>query len=201
MWTDKRDTYAFWPAQLAYGLITLTIIDQILDIDLQRWTPGMVWDNGMSSVYTILTSTTLESNMSQIEYPKVMLVTFFESAPSARASRLSQLTEFLNPQPEQGEEALARDYPCRDIVLAHRGSPDGYSQGVRDDRATSLPRTAPGRPGVRRRSSSPDDRVDVRGGLRGLAVALVFGSKTPSQSLFSAYGCSDDTHMQEDVLQ
>src|SRR6266849_4345775 len=37
---------AVWPAQLADGLITLHIIDQILDIDLQRWTPGMGWDMG-----------------------------------------------------------------------------------------------------------------------------------------------------------
>jgi hypothetical protein len=37
---------AVWPAQLADGLITLHIIDQILDIDLQRWTPVMGWDMG-----------------------------------------------------------------------------------------------------------------------------------------------------------
>jgi len=35
-----------WPAQLADGLITLHIIDQILDIDLQRWTPVVGWDMG-----------------------------------------------------------------------------------------------------------------------------------------------------------
>ena len=34
---------AVWPAQIAYGLITLNIIDQILDIDLHRWTPVRVW--------------------------------------------------------------------------------------------------------------------------------------------------------------
>ena len=28
-----------WPAQLAYRLITLNIIDQMLDIDLHHWTP------------------------------------------------------------------------------------------------------------------------------------------------------------------
>ena len=32
---------AIWPAQLAERLITLHIIDQILDIDLQCWTPVM----------------------------------------------------------------------------------------------------------------------------------------------------------------
>src|SRR6266436_532471 len=42
--------YAFWPAQLTYRLITLTIIDQILDIDLQRWTPGMGWEMGCHSL-------------------------------------------------------------------------------------------------------------------------------------------------------
>jgi hypothetical protein len=35
---------AVGPAQLADGLITLHIIDQILDINLHRWTP--VWDQG-----------------------------------------------------------------------------------------------------------------------------------------------------------
>ena len=33
--------YAVWPAQFADSLITLNIIDQILDIDLQCWTPVM----------------------------------------------------------------------------------------------------------------------------------------------------------------
>ena len=28
-----------WPASFAYRLITLHIIDQIRDVDLQRWTP------------------------------------------------------------------------------------------------------------------------------------------------------------------
>jgi len=37
---------AVGPAQLADGLITLNIIDQILDIDLQRWTPVMGWEMG-----------------------------------------------------------------------------------------------------------------------------------------------------------
>src|SRR6266446_2638971 len=37
---------AVWPAQLADGLITLHIIDQILDIDLHRWTPVMGWERG-----------------------------------------------------------------------------------------------------------------------------------------------------------
>ncbi len=34
---------AVWPAQIADSLITLNIIDEILDIDLHRWTPVRVW--------------------------------------------------------------------------------------------------------------------------------------------------------------
>ncbi len=37
-----RAVNTFWPGQLAYGLITLNIIDQILDIDLHRRTPVRV---------------------------------------------------------------------------------------------------------------------------------------------------------------
>src|SRR5215471_8403902 len=41
-WT--RD--AVWPAQIADGLITLHLIDQIFDVDLHRWTPvrGWTWE-------------------------------------------------------------------------------------------------------------------------------------------------------------
>ena len=56
---------ALWPTQLADGLITLPIIDQLRDIDLQGRTPVMGLEHGMAPVYPILTSTTLESNMSQ----------------------------------------------------------------------------------------------------------------------------------------
>ena len=37
---------AVWPSQLAHCPITLNIIDQLLDVDLQRWTPSGVgkWD-------------------------------------------------------------------------------------------------------------------------------------------------------------
>jgi hypothetical protein len=34
--------YAVWPAQLADSLITLTIINQIFDVNLHRWTPVRV---------------------------------------------------------------------------------------------------------------------------------------------------------------
>jgi hypothetical protein len=35
-----------WPAQIADNLITLHIIDQILDIDLHCWTPIIGWGMG-----------------------------------------------------------------------------------------------------------------------------------------------------------
>jgi hypothetical protein len=55
---------AIGPAQLANGLITLNIIDEILDIDLHGWTP--VRDRGMGCrQYTRSSnSTTPESNKS-----------------------------------------------------------------------------------------------------------------------------------------
>ena len=37
---------AVWPASFADGLITLHRIDQILDVDLHRWTPVRGWDMG-----------------------------------------------------------------------------------------------------------------------------------------------------------
>ena len=43
---------AVWPSQLAYGLITLTIIDQIFDIDLQGRTPVMGWEMGCDEFTT-----------------------------------------------------------------------------------------------------------------------------------------------------
>jgi len=55
---------AVWPAQLADGLITLHIIDQILDIDLHRWTPVRVREMGYPQYTPSSNSTTLESNMS-----------------------------------------------------------------------------------------------------------------------------------------
>src|SRR5215510_8535711 len=55
---------AVWPTQIADGLITLHIIDQLRDIDLQGRTPVMGLEHRMVPLYTILTSTTLESNKS-----------------------------------------------------------------------------------------------------------------------------------------
>src|SRR5215471_10164804 len=55
---------AIWPAQLADGLITLDIINELLDIDLHGWTPvrdhGMGWHQCTPSSH----ATTLESNKS-----------------------------------------------------------------------------------------------------------------------------------------
>jgi hypothetical protein len=39
---------AVWPAQLADGLITLHIIDEILDVDLHDWTPVRGLGPGMA---------------------------------------------------------------------------------------------------------------------------------------------------------
>src|SRR5262252_2986056 len=40
-----------WPAQLTDGLITLSIIDEILDVDLHGWTP--VRDRGMRAQISV----------------------------------------------------------------------------------------------------------------------------------------------------
>src|SRR5215470_4244235 len=59
-WT--RDT--IWPAQLTDRPITLYLIDQMLDVDLQRWTPVRGWDMGGHQYTTSSHATTLESNKS-----------------------------------------------------------------------------------------------------------------------------------------
>src|SRR5215510_2665981 len=59
-WT--RD--AIWPTQLTDRLITLHLIDQIRDVDLQRWTPVRGWNMGGHQYTTSSYSTTLESNKS-----------------------------------------------------------------------------------------------------------------------------------------
>src|SRR5262249_43795117 len=55
---------AVWPSQLADGLITLPLIDQLLDIDLHHWTPVRGWKMGCQQYTTASNSTTLESNKS-----------------------------------------------------------------------------------------------------------------------------------------
>src|SRR5712691_3008300 len=58
----------FWPAQLASGLITLHISDEILDIDLQCWTPVRGWDREGHQCTPSAHATTLESNISLPTY-------------------------------------------------------------------------------------------------------------------------------------
>jgi hypothetical protein len=53
-----------WPAQVADDLITLHIIDQVLDIDLHRWTPVRGGKMGWHQYTTSSNSMTLESNKS-----------------------------------------------------------------------------------------------------------------------------------------
>jgi hypothetical protein len=59
------------PAQFAYRLIALTIIDEILDIDLHCWTPVMGWDTAGCQSTPSSNATTLESNMSVICYASI----------------------------------------------------------------------------------------------------------------------------------
>src|SRR5262249_49834744 len=60
-WT--RD--AIWPTRLTDRLITLNLIDQILDVDLHRWTPVRGWNMGGHQYTTSSYSTTLKSNKSE----------------------------------------------------------------------------------------------------------------------------------------
>jgi len=60
----RRASDTVWPAQLAYRLRTLHIIDQILDVDLHRWTPVRGWKLGCHQYTTSSNSTTLESTKS-----------------------------------------------------------------------------------------------------------------------------------------
>jgi hypothetical protein len=61
---------AIGPASFADRLITLNLIDQILDVDLHRWTPVRGWDMGWHQYTTSSNSTTLESNKSVEGYHK-----------------------------------------------------------------------------------------------------------------------------------
>ena len=56
---------AVWPAQLSDGLITLHIIDEILNVDLHRWAPVRGWKMGWHQYTTSSNSTTPESNKSE----------------------------------------------------------------------------------------------------------------------------------------
>jgi hypothetical protein len=55
---------AVWPAQLAYGLIVLHIINETLDIDLHHWAPVRGWELRCHQYRTSSHATTLESNKS-----------------------------------------------------------------------------------------------------------------------------------------
>jgi hypothetical protein len=56
------------PAQLTNGLITLHIIDQVLDIDLHRWTPVRGGNMGWHQYTISSNSMTPESNKSVLNY-------------------------------------------------------------------------------------------------------------------------------------
>src|SRR2546422_6928043 len=60
---------ALRPAQLADGLITLDIIDEILDVDLHGWTPVRERRMGWHQYTPSSHSTTPESNKSVLEEP------------------------------------------------------------------------------------------------------------------------------------
>ena len=66
------------PASFAYGLITLNLIDQILDVDLHRWTPVRGWNMGSHQYTTSSNSTTLESNKSGQRMRKLTMVNSVE---------------------------------------------------------------------------------------------------------------------------
>src|SRR5262249_18176747 len=55
---------AVWPASCADRLIAPHLIDQILNVDLHRWTPVRGWNMGWDQYTTSSHSTTLESNKS-----------------------------------------------------------------------------------------------------------------------------------------
>jgi hypothetical protein len=62
----RRAVNALWPAQFTNGLITLCIIDEILDVDLHRWTPVRGWNMGWYQYTPSSKSTTPESKKSDL---------------------------------------------------------------------------------------------------------------------------------------
>src|SRR5262249_30716813 len=85
---------AIGPAQLTHSLITLHIIDEILDIDLHRWTPVRVGDMGWPQCTPSSHSTTLESNMSLHRLPAHPVAHPMPPSPPVRQTpaRLPQRT-------------------------------------------------------------------------------------------------------------
>jgi hypothetical protein len=60
---------ALWPASYVDGLLTLHILDEMLDVDVHSWTPVKGRHMISHPVSTILTSTTLASHTSAPRYP------------------------------------------------------------------------------------------------------------------------------------
>jgi hypothetical protein len=60
---------AVWPASCADRLIALHLIDEMLDVDLHRWTPVRGWNIGWHQYTTSSHATTLESNKSTLPKP------------------------------------------------------------------------------------------------------------------------------------
>src|SRR5437773_90503 len=65
----RRAPDAIGPAQLANSLITLHIIDEMLDVDLHGWTPVRDRGIGWRQYTPSSNATTLESNMSVCRCP------------------------------------------------------------------------------------------------------------------------------------
>jgi hypothetical protein len=62
----RRTPDAIGPAQFPNGLITLRVIDEILDVDLHAWTPVRDREMRWCQYKPFSIATTLESNMSAI---------------------------------------------------------------------------------------------------------------------------------------
>ena len=69
----RRTRHAVGPAQLTDGPITLHIVNEIRDIDLQHWTPVRGWELRCHQYRTSSHSMTLESNKSAVFYEKMLL--------------------------------------------------------------------------------------------------------------------------------
>jgi hypothetical protein len=64
---------AIGPAQLANGLITLHVIDEMLDVDLHGWPPVRARGRGCRQYTPSSNATTLESKKSEQIYSTVVL--------------------------------------------------------------------------------------------------------------------------------
>ena len=82
---------AVWPASCADRLIAPHLIDQILDVDLHRWTPVRGWNMGWHQYTTSSHSTTLESNKSEVSLPYAFYQAPGTPSPARYHSIVSQL--------------------------------------------------------------------------------------------------------------